>query len=153
VVGIQQTWLLTSALLSVGVWLWHPPLVPPALWGACAALTLMLLTDRGDKAVAEQITLLRPIAAGWPVRPERLFRCAMLFSLLPGLCVMALFALLTLGRAATGYSHTVALVWLGFAGPAQIAVFSLRRISVRGRVGLVIGAIIILTAIGSELWN
>jgi hypothetical protein len=153
VVGIQQTLLMASALLSVGVWLWRPLPVPPALWGACAALTLMLLTDRGDKAVTEQIALLRPITAGWPTRPQRLFRCAMLFSLLPGLCVMACFALLALGRAATGYSHTVAMVWLCFAAVAQIAVVSLRRISVRGRVGLVIGAIIILTAIGSELWN
>jgi hypothetical protein len=157
VVGIQQTLLLAAALLSVAVWLWHPPLVPPALWGACAALSLMLLTDRGDKAVAEQIALLRPVAAGWPLRPERLFRCAMLFSLLPGLCVMAGFALLTLGRAAAAgqldYSRTVAIVWLCFAGLAQIAVVALRKLSVRGRVGLVIGAIIILTAIGSELWN
>jgi hypothetical protein len=153
VIGIQQTLLLASALLSVGVWLWHPPLVPPALWGACAALTLMLLTDRGDKAVTEQIALLRAVTAGWPLRQERLFRSAMLFSLLPGLCVMTCFALLTLGRAAGGYSHTVAMVWLCFAGLAQIAVVALRRISVRGRVGLVIGAIIILTAIGSELWN
>jgi len=153
VVGIQQTLLLAGSLLSVAVWLWRPPLVPPALWGACAALSLMLLTDRGDKAVAEQIALLRPVAAGWPLRPERLFRCAMLFSLLPGLCVMACFALLTLSGAITGYSHTVAIVWLCFAGLAQLAVVSLRKVSVRGRVGLVIGAIIILTAIGSELWN
>jgi hypothetical protein len=153
VVGIQQTLLLAGALLSIAVWLRHPPLVPPALWGACAALTLMLLTDRGDKAVAEQIALLRPVAAGWPMQPARLFRCAMLFSLLPGLCVMACFALLTLDRAAAGYSHTVAVVWLCFAGLAQIAIVSLRGLSVRGRVGLVIGAIIILTAIGSELWN
>ena len=153
VVGIQQTLLLAGSLLSVAVWLWRPPLVPPALWGACAALSLMLLTDRGDKAVAEQIALLRPVAAGWPLRPERLFRCAMLFSLLPGLCVMACFALSTLGGAIKGYSHTVAIVWLCFAGLAQLAVVSLRKVSVRGRVGLVIGAIIILTAIGSELWN
>jgi hypothetical protein len=153
VVGVQQTLLLASALVSVAVWLWHPPLVPPALWGACAALSLILLTDRGDKAVAEQIALLRPIAAGWPLQADLLFRCAMLFSLLPGLCVMAGFALAALSRASADFSQTVAIVWLCFAGLAQIAIVSLRRLSVRGRVGLVIGAIIILTAIGSELWN
>ena len=153
VVGVQQTLLLACALLSVGVWLWHPPLVPPALWGACAALSLILLTDRGDKAVAEQIALLRPIAAGWPLQTDLLFRCAMLFSLLPGLCVMACFALPALSRASANFSHTVAIVWLCFAGLAQIAIVTLRRLSVRGRVGLVFGAIIILTAIGSELWN
>lgn len=153
VVSIQQTVLLASAFASIGVWLWHPPIVPPALWGACAALTTMLLTDRGDKAVAEQITLLRPVAAGWPLNTERLYRLSMLFTLLPASCVLAWFAVLTLGRSADGYSHTVAIVWLCFAAIAQIAVVALRRLSTRGRVGLVIGAIIILTAIGSELWN
>ncbi|MTV38628.1 hypothetical protein [Duganella radicis] len=153
VVGVQQTLLLAGALASIAVWLWHPPLVPPALWGACAALFTMLLTDRGDKAVTEQIALLRPVSAQWPLRAEHLYRLAIGFTLLPGLCVLGWFALLTLGRASAGYSHTVATVWLCFAATAQVAVVALRRLSVRGRVGLVIGAIVILTAIGSELWN
>lgn len=153
VVGIQQTLLLAGAIASIGAWMWRPAIVPPALWAAGAALTTMLLTDRGDKAVAEQIALLRPVAAGWPLNTERLYRLAMLFTLLPAACVLAWFALLTLGRQADGYSHTVAIVWLCFAAIAQIAVVALRRLSTRGRVGLVIGAIIILTAIGSELWN
>ncbi|WP_373989599.1 hypothetical protein [Duganella sp. BuS-21] len=153
VVGIQQTLLLAGALLSIGVWLWHPAIVPPALWGACAALMSMLLTDRGDKAVAEQIALLRPVAANWPLHTERLYRLAMLFTLLPALSVLACFAALTLGRPADGYSHTVAVVWLVFSALVHVAIVALRRLSVRGRVGLVIGAILILTAIGSELWN
>lgn len=157
VVGLQQTVLLLGAMLGIAVWLWRPPVVPPALWGFNAAILLMLLTDRGDKAVTEQIALLRPVAAAWPVRIGRLFRFARWSALLPGLAVMAWFALLTLGHlgraSSAGYSTTVATVWLCFAGLAQAAVIVLRRLSVRGRVGLVISAIIILTAIGSELWN
>ena len=153
VVGVQQTLLLAGALLSIGVWLWHPPVIPPALWAACAALMTMLLTDRGDKAVAEQIALLRPVTTNWPLNTERLYRLAMLFTLLPAICVLGWFALLTLGRDADGYSHTVAAVWLCFAAIAQIAIITLRRLSTRGRVGLVLGAILMLTAIGSELWN
>ena len=157
VVGIQQTVLLLGALLSIAVWLWRPPVVPPTLWGANAALLLMLLTDRGDKAVTEQIALLRPVVAAWPVPIENLFRFARISTLLPGLAVMAWFALLTLGHlgraSSAGYSTTVATVWLCFAGVAQVAVIALRRLSVNGRVGLVISSIIILIAIGSELWN
>ncbi|GJJ02295.1 hypothetical protein RugamoR64_28330 [Duganella rhizosphaerae] len=157
VIGIQQTVLLLGAALGIALWLWHPPMVPPALWGFNAAILLMLLTDRGDKAVTEQVALLRPVAAAWPVRIDKLFRFARVSALLPGLAVMAWFALLTLGHlgraSSAGYSTTVATVWLCFAGIAQVAVISLRRLSVRGRVGLVISAIIILTAIGSELWN
>lgn len=157
VVGLQQTVLLLGAALGIAAWLWHPPVVPPALLGFNAAILLMLLTDRGDKAVAEQIALLRPVASAWPVRIDKLFRFARLSTLLPGLAVMAWFALLTLGHlgraGSAGYSTTVATVWLCFAGLAQVAVVALRRLSVRGRVGLVISAIIILTAIGSELWN
>lgn len=153
VVGIQQTLLLLGAMLSVAFWMAHPPLLPPALWGASSALTLMLLTDRGDKSVAEQIARLRPLAAAWPVDTTTLFRAAMLSSLLPGLCVLAWFGLLALGRAADGYNATVALVWLGVAAAAQGAVVGLRGLGARGRTTLVVGAIVLLTAIGSELWN
>ncbi|MGV7208238.1 hypothetical protein ACLB1G_10335 [Oxalobacteraceae bacterium A2-2] len=152
VVGLQQTVLLAAALLSVVLWLLRPPVVPAVLWGSCASLFLMLLTDRGDKAVTEQVTLLRPVLAGWPIASQGLFRCAIGFSLLPGLCVLAVFSALVLGRTGN-YSHTVATVWICVAAVAQLAVVLLRGLTARGRVALVIGSILILTAIGSELWN
>lgn len=202
VVGIQQTCLFLGALLSMALWLWRPPLVawmPPAVWGAGTAMLLILLTDRGDKAVAEQIARLRPVVAQWPLSMERLFTSAIVATLLPGAVVMACFAALvlaagadvTVAAAGTGavnlagaagvaghavdagigtgmsagaagaishgmnhsLSRTVALVWLACAGVAQLAIVGLRTLTARGRVALVMGAILILTAIGSELWN
>ena len=156
VIGIQQSCLLAGALLSIALWLWQSPLVPlvpPALWGASAALMLILLTDRGDKAVAEQIARLRPAVASWPLSLERLFRSAIVLTLLPGALVMACFAALVFIPGHAGISHTVAVVWLCCAGVAQLAIVALRGLTVRGRVGLVMGAILVLTAIGSELWN
>ncbi|MET0321540.1 MAG: hypothetical protein ABW069_12540 [Duganella sp.] len=153
-VGLQQTCLLVGALLGVAAWLLQPPLLavaPPAVWGMSTALMLVLLTDRGDKAVAEQIARLRPAVAGWPLSMDTLFRSAIVLALAPGLLVVACFAALVAGR--TGPSHTVAGVWLGVAVLAQVAIVALRQLTVRGRVGLVLGAILILTAIGSELWN
>ena len=155
VVGIQQTCLLVGALLSMGLWLWRPAIVawmPPAVWGAGTAMLLVLLTDRGDKAVAEQITRLRPAVANWPLSMERLFTSAIMLTLLPGALVMLCFAALSLA-AGTSVSHTVALVWLACASVAQLAIVGLRTLTARGRVALVMGAILILTAIGSELWN
>lgn len=153
-VGWQQSLLLLGALASVTAWLWHPAALPAPALGAAASLFLILLTDRGDKAVAEQIALLQPVAAAWPLNTARLFRLAILFSLAPGLCLLAWFAWLTLGHAGpAGFSRTVALVWLAVAGLATSAIVALRRLSPRGRVSLVMGAILILTAIGSELWN
>ncbi|KQQ31054.1 hypothetical protein ASF61_17665 [Duganella sp. Leaf126] len=181
-VGIRQTWLFFGALLSMVLWLSRPALVawmPPAVWGAGTSMLLMLLTDRGDKAVTEQIALLRPAVASWPLALERLFTGAIAATLLPGAVLMACFAALALGHAtgvgagagagagaadalraagtgaagAAGLSHTVALVWLACAGVAQLAIVGLRTLTARGRVVLVMGAVLILTAIGSELWN
>ena len=156
VVGAQQTLLLLGALASVATWRLHPAPVPPALWGALSSLLLMVLTDRGDKAVREQTELLRPIIASWPIRPQRLFFTAAVFGLLPAAAVLAGFAALMLHASASnaaGLSTRTATVWLCAAALAQLVVVAPRRISARGRVGLVIGAILTLTAIGSELWN
>lgn len=150
-VGIQQTVLLIGALASVAVWLWHPPLA--ALWGASASTLLVLLTDRGDKAVREQSALLAPVLADWPIDSARVFLHAAVFSLLPGACVMLLFAALAYAAPAGALSLTTAKVWLGGAAVVQSAIVAMRGISARARVGLVFGAVLVLTAIGSELWK
>ena len=155
-VGMQQSLLLLGALASVATWRWHPAPVPPALWGALSSLLLMVLTDRGDQAVREQTALLRPIIASWPIRSARLFFTAAAFGLLPAAAVLAGFAALMLHASASnaaGLSSKTAMVWLCAAALAQLATIAPRQISARGRVGIVVGAILTLTAIGSELWN
>jgi len=156
VVGMQQSWLLLGALASVATWRLHPAPVPPVLWGALSSLLLMVLTDRGDKAVREQTALLRPIIASWPIRSARLFFTAAVFGLLPAAAVLAGYAALMLHASASkvaGLSSKAAAVWLCTAALAQVALVAPRHTSARGRVGLVFGAILTLTAIGSELWN
>lgn len=152
-IGLQQSTLLAGALLCVSAWLWQAPWAPAALWGAGASLLLIVLTDRCDKAVSQQIALLRPVTAAWPLPMAPLFRCAIVLTLAPGALVLAWFALLVQTTGHSGASPTVAMVWLGCAALAQLAIVGLRQLSVRARVGLVVGAIVLLTAIGSELWN
>lgn len=152
-VGLQQSLLLLGALGGMTLWLSRWPVVAPAaLLGAWSSAMLILLTDRGDKAVREQIKLLRPGMAPWPLDTRRLERLACLFSLAPAGLVLCAGAAMLLSHGA-GYSHKAALFYLGVAGMAQLAIVGLPMLSARGRVALVVIAIVLLTAIGSELWN
>lgn len=151
-VGLQQSLLLLLALAGALLWLYPLAVAPAALLGALSSATLVLLTDRGDKAVREQIALLRPSMAAWPLQARWLERLACLFSLAPAALVLCAGAMLLL-RHGAGYSHKAAWLYLAVAGVAQLAIVGLPTLSPRGRVSLVIVAILMLSAIGSELWN
>ncbi|KQV89879.1 hypothetical protein ASD15_24580 [Massilia sp. Root351] len=168
-VGVQQCLLLASALGCTAAWLLGPGLglpLPGAAMGGLASAMLILLTDRGDKAVREQAARLRPILAPWPLDAAALLLCARLFTLLPAAAVLAAFAALAFGApgapaamtaapdaatpaAAAGPGSRAALVWLATAGTACGAIVALNP-GPRGRVVLVVLSILILTAIGSE---
>ena len=153
-VGVQQCLLLASALGCTAAWLLGPGLdlpLPGAASGGLASAMLILLTDRGDKAVREQAALLRPVLAPWPLNAAPLLLCARLFTLLPAATVLAAFAALALvAPQAAGHGPRAALVWLATAGTACGAIVAL-NLAPRGRVVLVVLSILILTAIGSEL--
>jgi hypothetical protein len=119
--------------------------VPPRSLGRCAALTLMLLTDRGDKAVREQIALLRPIAgaAGRCARSAVPLRHAVLAA--ARRCASHLRVLAAARPPATaipGPSGLAGLCRRWPRSPCSRCVPHQRA----WPVGLVIGAIIILTA-------
>ncbi|WP_223305865.1 hypothetical protein [Massilia sp. NR 4-1] len=151
--GVQQTVLLLAALAGVVLWVWHPAaVIPTALWGAYASLMLILLTDRGDKAVREQSTLLHPVLASWPVAARPLLLGARAFSLLPALLVLSSFALLMARVPPQAYKPQLAHSWLLAALAATGAIVGL-DLGPRGRVVLVALSALILTAIGSEVWK
>ncbi|GAB2857577.1 hypothetical protein GCM10027277_27490 [Pseudoduganella ginsengisoli] len=141
--GLQQCLLLAAALAATATWLLHAiPAIPAAALGGLASAALVLLTDRGDKAVREQAALLAEMLAAWPLRSAPLTMCARLFSLLPALAVLALHIVLA-GRT------TAVHVWQAAALAACGAIVAL-PLAPRGRVVLVVLSIVILTAIGSE---
>ncbi len=150
-VGLQQSLLWLAAAACVLLWLWRPAGLPAPVFGLAASALLITLTDRGDKAVREQIVLLRPAIAAWPLAGPGLERGARLFSLLPALSVLVLFGA-GLARSG-GYSPTVARLYLGLGGAALLAIVGLPGLSERARAALVILSILLLSAIGSELWN
>lgn len=153
VTGIQQSLLLAGAMASMLAWLLRAPLLPAPLLALLSSASLVLITDRGDKAVREQLLLLRPSLAAWPIASTPLIRLACAFSLLPGFAVLIAAALLLQATAPALLLQRVPLVYACTASCALLAIVGLPRLSARARVALVVFSILILTAIGSELWN
>lgn len=153
-VGIQQCALLLAALAGAVAWATHALPLPRAALGLFTSTALVLLVDRGDKAVREQAAAMAPSLAMWPLKRRPLLLAARTFSLLPALLVLALLAGLLaspMPAAGAGLRGALAALWFGVAAGAALALVVLPA-PPRGRVVLVAASILLLTAIGSELW-
>ena len=147
VIGYQQSALLLGAVASAVAWTMAPAGVVRGVLDVTASASLILLADRGDKAVREQLGVLRPVMASWPLQRRALELCARAFSLAP---VALLLALLFGGGL---WHHTAGRVYLALAMLAPVLLVAIPHFNPRARVGLVVASIVILTAVGSEIWN
>ncbi|MFL6659396.1 MAG: hypothetical protein ACJ8GW_15055 [Massilia sp.] len=151
VVGFQQTALLAAALVCAVVWMHTGAGWLRALLTLACALLMVVVTDRGDKAVREQTDFLRPAMASWPLAPRTLFLCARLFSAAPALLVLLVIAL---GGAPHGlWQHRAGQVYLVLGCLAPLLLVATPLVNERFRVGLVATEILLLCAVGSELWT
>jgi hypothetical protein len=153
VIGLQQSVLLATAGASMLAWLLRTPLVPAPLLGLLASASLVILTDRGDKAVREQIAVLRPVLSAWPLASTALTHLACAASLLPPFAVLLAGAVLLYTIDPGALQQRVTSVYAVTASAALLAIVGLPRLTARGRVALVVFSILALSAIGSELWN
>ncbi len=151
VVGWQQSVLLAAALASAFAWMQVDAGFTRGLLAFATAILMVLLTDRGDKAVREQTALLQPVMASWPVSARGVFMFARMFSLAPALLVLLLvFA----GGATHGlWAYTAGRVYLAAACIGQLLLVATPVSNERFRVGLVVFEIVLLTAVGTELWK
>ena len=127
--------------------------VPAPLLGLLASASLVIVTDRGDKAVREQIAVLRPTLNAWPLASAALTRLACAASLLPPFAVLLAGAVLLYAIDPAALQQRVSRVYALTASAALLAIVGLPRLTARGRVALVVLSILALSAIGSELWN
>ena len=153
VVGIQQSLLLATASASMLAWLLRAPFVPAPLLGMLASASLVIVTDRGDKAVREQIAVLRPVLNAWPLASGNLIGLACGASLLPACAVLLGAGLLLYAINPAVLQQRVTGVYAITASVSLLAIVGLPRLTARGRVALVAFSILALSAIGSELWN
>ena len=120
---------------------------------ATASASLVIVTDRGDKAVREQIAVLRPALDAWPLASGHLLRLACGISLLPAFGILLGAGILLYCIDPAVLQRRVSSVYAITACIALLAIVGLPRLTARGRVVLVALSILALSAIGSELWN
>ena len=151
VVGWQQSVLLAAALASAWAWMQVSAGFGRGMLAFATAILLVLLTDRGDKAVREQTALLQPVMAAWPMSARSLFAFARMFSVAPALLVLLLvFA----GGWPHGlWAYTAGRIYLACACLGQPLLVATPVSNERFRVGLVVFEIVLLTAVGTELWK
>ncbi|HEY0065502.1 MAG TPA: hypothetical protein VGC21_25525 [Telluria sp.] len=151
VVGWQQSALLAAGLGSAAAWMQAPAGIARGVLALLTSMLMVLLADRGDKAVREQSTLLRPVLAAWPIRVTPLFALARGFAALPPLLVMV--AVVAGGARHGLWLHTAGRLWLLLACAAPLLLVATPLRDQRARVTLVVISILLLTATGSELWQ
>ncbi|MES2019182.1 MAG: hypothetical protein V4484_22025 [Pseudomonadota bacterium] len=151
VVGWQQSVLLGAAMTSAVLWMQTPSPFMRAVLALATAALMVVLTDRGDKAVREQVALLRPVMASWPLRPRGLFALARLFAAAPAFLV--LLAVVFGGAVHGVWGHRAGHIYLVLASAAPLLLVATPVSNQRARVALVVIQILLLTAVGSELWT
>ena len=149
--GWQQSalFLLSAACFLIWTLLGLPSFFPRELLGLFASSLLMIQTDRGDKAVQAQWQALTPLLAAWPLQTRRLYLLAKLFALLPAFSTLLFMLLLWQQQAKYLW---VANMYCAFGLCASVLLVLLPAGHARLRVGWLVVAILILTAMGSEIW-
>lgn len=150
-VGRQQSLLLAAAVGAALPWMQAPPGAARAVLALATSALMVLLTDRGDKAVREQLAVLRPVMATWPLQGRALELAARAFALLPALLVLATVFAGGLAHGVWGRPAGRAYLVLGCMAPLLLV--AVPRFTPRARVGVVVVQILVLTAVGSELWQ
>jgi hypothetical protein len=141
--GPRQAALLVASCVCAYGWM-RQTVLPPALMGLFTSALLVLLAHLGDQATRTQISLLRPVMAGWPMHVPLFEVQVRTLTLAPSLVVCAaLFASST-------WPHLAGRLYLALSFIAPALLVALPATSPRTRVAWVVAAILILTAIGSE---
>jgi hypothetical protein len=133
------------------MWMREPLGLPRGALALATSMLLVLLVDRADKARRTQLSVLLPLAAGWPAGRRTFEAPAQWLAAAPGLIVLAVLWLL--GLAPGAWTHASGRWYLALACTAQLLLVAVPSFSARGRVGVVALAILLLTATGGEIWN
>jgi hypothetical protein len=143
--------LFCGALAAAWLWMRAPLGLPRGALALATSIFLIVLADRSDKSRRTQLVLLRPVVAAWPVERRILERPAQWLAAAPaGLVLLVLWLA---GRGVQAWQHAAGRWYLALACAAQLLLVAIPAFTPRARVALVALSMLILTAVGSEIWN
>jgi hypothetical protein len=149
--GALLATLFAGALASAWMWMRAPFGLPRGALALATSMLVVLLADRSDKARRAQLALLRPIAAAWPVQRRTVEAPAQWLAAAP--VALVLLFLWLAGTGLHAWQHAAGRWYLALACLAQLLLVAVPAFTPRARVALVAFAILLLTAVGSEIWN
>jgi hypothetical protein len=151
-IGLQQCVLFGITCLMFALWLVPVSPLPRGILGWFASSAILVLTDQGYKAVQEQMQLMTQHLRTLPLRLAHLKWLVGGISLLPAaliLCVLGGWFWLHGAQVHGG----VARWYLGTQVVAHLGLLAAGRLSEPARARILILSMVILTAMGTELWQ
>lgn len=151
-IGVQQCILFGSTCLMFALWLYPVSPLPRGILGWFASSAILILTDRGYKAVQEQRQLMAQHLRALPLHFGQLSCLASALSLAPAALILATVSgwlYLHTGQIHIG----VARWYLGTQILAHLALLACGRFNEAARARILILGSVILTAMGTELWQ
>ena len=151
-IGVKQCVLFGLSCLMFALWLYPLSPLPRGILGWFASSAILILTDQGYKAVQEQMQSMTPHLRALPLRFAHLQWFTSAASLLPAaliLCAVSAWLWLHGAQVHGG----VARWYVGTQVAAHLCLLACGRLSQPARARILILYMVILTAMGTELWQ
>jgi len=149
--GPRQAALLAAGLGAIAIWMLGPAWLPRVAGAIAVSVLFVLLVHDADTTVRMQVARLAPVAAGWPLRFDRLAWGARAVAQAPAL--LALSVLSVSGLALQAWRSGAGQLYLALACLTPPLLAATPPFTPRGRMALAGLAIMLLCAVGSKVWN
>ncbi|NOT64646.1 MAG: hypothetical protein HOP06_01105 [Methylotenera sp.] len=154
VVGRRQTLLLAGALVSI--YFWMKPFAETNnvhVWLAVVSSVLIItMTALGNAAILKNLALFSPVLTSLPFSMEQLKLSAKLLAIVPACIVLAILGMAALHLTAGQISLKIASIYIALTVILLIVISGFTQPNTTSRAAVVAFSIVMLSAIGSELW-
>lgn len=155
IIGRRQILLLISTLIAVCLWI-NPFIAQGStrVWLSIIASTLLItMTSLANTALLRNLTLFSQALASLPFSMHQLKRAAKLLAMMPAMLVISVFFIAVLQIESIKISLKMASIYTALSIIFVIAISGFTQPNTTVRVATVILSSMMLSVIGSELWQ